>query len=116
MTTVTNLDTPKDKVVHIKDTQDFLAQLQNAGDKLVVADFTAKWCGPCKAIAPVFSKWSNEVDAVFLKVDVDDCEELSQLCGIGCMPTFQLYKNGKKIDECKGANPNNLSSTISKNL
>ncbi|PRD36130.1 UNVERIFIED_CONTAM: Thioredoxin [Trichonephila clavipes] len=56
---------------------DFKAQLNAAGDKLVVVDFHATWCGPCKMIAPFFQELSEQnTDVVFLKVDVDEVEIL----------------------------------------
>uniref|UniRef100_A0A7N8YIW1 Thioredoxin n=1 Tax=Mastacembelus armatus TaxID=205130 RepID=A0A7N8YIW1_9TELE len=72
-------------------TDEFRALLKEAGDKLVVVDFSATWCGPCKKIAPEYedlSKKPENKNVVFLKVDVDEAEV--------CMPTFHFYKNGKK--------------------
>ncbi|CAM9892811.1 unnamed protein product, partial [Choristocarpus tenellus] len=56
-----------------------LAELEeimaDAGDKLVVLDFTATWCGPCQTIAPAFEQLSEELlDVIFLKIDVDENE------------------------------------------
>ncbi|KAK7910333.1 hypothetical protein WMY93_015017 [Mugilogobius chulae] len=60
-------------VKHIESEAEFQAALKAAGNKLVVVDFTAKWCGPCKMIAPLFEEMAGEfTDVVFLKVDVDD--------------------------------------------
>uniref|UniRef100_A0AAQ4S013 Thioredoxin domain-containing protein n=1 Tax=Gasterosteus aculeatus aculeatus TaxID=481459 RepID=A0AAQ4S013_GASAC len=85
--------------------------LKDSGDKLVVVDFTATWCGPCKMIAPIFVKEAAKPEnknVVFLKVDVDDCEDVSKECGISCMPTFHFYKNGAKVFEFSGANVDTL--------
>ncbi|XP_028285603.1 thioredoxin b [Parambassis ranga] len=90
---------------------EFKAILKEAGDKLVVVDFTATWCGPCKQIGPEFVKESEKPenkDVIFLKVDVDEAEDVSSACGISCMPTFQFYKNGEKVFEFSGANPKQL--------
>uniref|UniRef100_A0AAY4CUF9 Thioredoxin n=1 Tax=Denticeps clupeoides TaxID=299321 RepID=A0AAY4CUF9_9TELE len=88
----------------------FHKALQDAGNKLVVVDFTASWCGPCRMIAP---KLSEDIkDVVFLKVDVDDAQDVSAECEIRSMPTFQFYKNGKKIDEFSGANEESLVKKI----
>merc|ERR1712023_434740 len=77
-------------------TRAFDKALADAGDKLVVVDFTATWCGPCQRIAPVFQKLAEEMpDVVFVKVDVDENEETAGECGIQAMPTFQYYKNGE---------------------
>jgi len=95
---------------------DFDKKLAEAGDKLVVVDFTATWCGPCQRIAPVFVKLADELpDVVFIKVDVDENEETSAACGIACMPTFQFYKGGKKIHEFSGASEDKIREAIAEN-
>lgn len=95
--------------------EEFRAELVAAGDKLVVVDFTAQWCGPCKAMAPKFAKMAEEnKDVVFLKVDVDDAPDVSEECGIKCMPTFIFYKNGEKVDEFSGANEDSLKEKVAK--
>ncbi|PWS21411.1 thioredoxin, partial [Enterococcus faecium] len=79
--------------------------LADAGDKLVVVDFTAVWCGPCQSIAPFFKSLSEQhTNVVFLKVDVDDAEDVAKSCKINCMPTFHFYKNGQKVDDFSGSN------------
>merc|ERR1711988_730195 len=66
-------------------------ELNAAGDKLVVVDFFATWCPPCKMIAPKLEQMSNEFPHVkFYKVDVDANPQASQLAGISCMPTFKF--------------------------
>tara|TARA_B100001057_G_C22653319_1_gene872952 strand:+ start:620 stop:958 length:339 start_codon:yes stop_codon:yes gene_type:complete len=61
---------------------------------LILAYFTAKWCGPCKTVSPILKRIGEEKSTVVvLKVDVDDCEEVSEHCEIDCMPTFLFYKN-----------------------
>ena len=66
---------------------DFDKCLADAGDKLVVVDFTATWCGPCQHIAPVVVQLAEEMpDVVFIKVDEND--ETAEACGISSMPTF----------------------------
>ncbi|XP_072260541.1 thioredoxin-like [Pyxicephalus adspersus] len=100
-------------VQHIESLAEFNQALADAGSKLVIVDFTATWCGPCKMIAPVFETFSkNHPDVVFLKVDVDDAQDVAQHCDIKCMPTFQFYKNGKKIHEFSGANKESLEQKL----
>merc|ERR1712159_128949 len=94
---------------------DFDKCLADAGDKLVVVDFTATWCGPCQRIAPVFVKLAEEMpDVVFVKVDVDENEDTAGACGIQAMPTFQYYKNGSKVHEFSGASEEKIKEAIAK--
>lgn len=82
-------------VINVKDDDDFKVQLAAAGNKTIVVDFTAVWCGPCKMIAPVFEALSNQyLGAVFLKVDVDVCEGTTSTYGVNSMPTFMVFNNG----------------------
>eukprot|EP00035_Acanthoeca_spectabilis_P036739 m.41406 g.41406 ORF g.41406 m.41406 type:complete len:114 (-) comp8206_c0_seq2:48-389(-) len=87
------------------------------GDKPVIIDFTASWCGPCKMIGPVFvehaGKKENE-SLVFIKVDVDENEQVAAEAGISAMPTFQVWKGGAKVDELVGASPDKLAELIAK--
>lgn len=77
---------------------DFTSQVKAAGGKLILIDFHALWCGPCKMIAPELAKMAVEnPDVVFLKVDVDEVDELAQEYGISAMPTFIFLKNGEKV-------------------
>ncbi|XP_075948724.1 thioredoxin-like [Anarhichas minor] len=96
---------------------EFNQMLKDAGDKLVVVDFTATWCGPCKIIGPKFhalvSKPENK-NVVFMKVDVDQADDVSKDCKINSMPTFHFYKNGKKVDEFSGADEKKLLATLDK--
>ncbi|XP_029382093.1 thioredoxin b isoform X2 [Echeneis naucrates] len=99
----------------VESLDEFNAILKEAGDKLVVVDFTATWCGPCKQIGPQFAEMSEKPEyknVIFLKVDVDEAEDVSGHCGIKCMPTFQFFKNGKKVDEFSGANTDTLTQKL----
>ncbi|KAF8945723.1 Thioredoxin-like protein 1 [Haplosporangium gracile] len=93
---------------------DYQSILSAAGPtKLVVVDFTAAWCGPCQTIKPIFEKLSNTYrHVVFVKVDVDEFEEVAAVAGVSAMPTFQFFKASKKIAEMKGANPAQLETLI----
>ena len=83
---------------------------------LVVVDFTATWCGPCKKITPMYNQLNSEYNkALFLKIDVDDNEETTSELNITAMPTFQFYKSGKKVEQFSGADPKKLSQSIVNN-
>ncbi|XP_061874238.1 thioredoxin [Colius striatus] len=92
---------------------EFEEELKSAGDKLVVVDFSATWCGPCKMIKPFFHGLVEKYgDVVFIEVDVDDAQDVATHCDVKCMPTFQFYKSGKKVQEFSGANKEKLEETI----
>merc|ERR1712212_113564 len=98
---------PNSMVREIENLAEFNSALSDAGDKLVVVDFTATWCGPCKNIAPKYQGLSEDPanqNVIFLKVDVDEAEDVAQQCKITCMPTFHFYRNGEKVEEIVGAN------------
>ncbi|KAA8492603.1 Thioredoxin [Porphyridium purpureum] len=102
-------------VVHqVGNLSEFGRAIVSAGHKLVVVDYFATWCGPCRAIAPLMEQLSEEYAAtcVFLKVDVDVARDVAQQQGIRSMPTFGFFLNGSKVDEFSGANPNKLRSVI----
>ncbi|NDW60109.1 thioredoxin [Yangia sp. PrR004] len=99
--------------------EEFDAQMAKAKEagKLVVIDFTASWCGPCRFIAPVFVEYAKKfVNAVFLKVDVDELKEVAAHYNIEAMPTFLFIKNGEKVDSVIGARKEDLQANIEKHL
>lgn len=67
------------------------------GEKPVVCDFWATWCGPCRMLAPVFEEVSEQFadKAVFVKVDVDENESAAVKYGISSIPNVILFKDGK---------------------
>jgi thioredoxin len=113
MTQVVEAITENLKVLHRDDT--FQPELAAAGVKLVVVDFFATWCGPCHTIAPVFEQLARKYSkALFVKVDVDKCQETAAANGISAMPTFVFFRNKTKIDTLRGADPGVLEEKIRK--
>ena len=83
-------------VITVGDKAAWTAIHQRVGSALVVVDFTATWCGPCKQIGPKFHAMADEfTGVVFASVDVDANSEVSQECDVKCMPTFQFFRSGK---------------------
>ncbi|XP_068751689.1 peptide-N(4)-(N-acetyl-beta-glucosaminyl)asparagine amidase-like [Montipora capricornis] len=91
----------------------FQQYIDVAGNRLVVVDFSASWCGPCRMMAPIFAQLSVKYSAaIFLTVDTDQCKMTAKINGIRMMPTFFFYKNRKKVDEMLGADPTGLEDKI----
>jgi thioredoxin 1 len=84
-------------------TDTFQQDVLNAGNPVLV-DFYAPWCGPCKMLAPVLDKLAGEyagrVD--FLKVNVDDAQDLAVRYRITGVPTLLVFKDGEVVDSIVG--------------
>ncbi|MGL4946033.1 MAG: thioredoxin, partial [Fusobacteriaceae bacterium] len=65
--------------------------------ELVVVDFWAEWCGPCKMLGPILEEIVSETEYKICKVDVDRNSELSSQYKIRSIPTILIFKNGEKI-------------------
>jgi len=95
-------------------------------NELVVCDFTAAWCGPCQMIGPKFKaiakKQKSESKNLlgteqlvkYIKVEQTENKEIIEKAGVGCYPSFYLYKNGEKVDSLEGADDEGLKLKIKK--
>ena len=91
---------------------------QETSDGLVLVDFWAEWCGPCKMISPILEELSTEIPEItFAKLNIDQNQQIPIELGITSIPTLLLYKNGKLIEQIQGFRPKAaLSSTLQKHI
>ena len=76
-------------------------------DKVVLVDFWAAWCGPCRMVAPIVEELATELEgkAVVGKLDVDNNPSVSSALGIRNIPTILIFKGGKVVDKQVGVAP-----------
>ncbi|XP_037809470.1 thioredoxin-2-like [Lucilia sericata] len=95
---------------------DFELELEDADGKLVIIDFYANWCAPCKIINPQLEElsvqYANKVK--FLKVNVDDCEDIAMAYNVTSMPTFVFVRDQQIIDVLVGGNVEKLVKNMEK--
>ncbi|CAL9163545.1 unnamed protein product [Musa hybrid cultivar] len=85
----------------------------NKDGKIVVANFSASWCGPCRMIAPLYKELSQKYPSLmFLTIDVDGLMEFSSSWDIRATPTFLFLKDGQQLDKLIGANRPELEKKI----
>ncbi|CAK9223541.1 unnamed protein product [Sphagnum troendelagicum] len=103
-------------LVHVVDSKrvwDSKIQESKLAGKIIVVDFTATWCGPCRIMSPIFVELSkNYTSLIFLKVDVDEVADVMAEWDVHAMPTFLFIKDGKQIDKIVGANKEELDKKV----
>ncbi|KAM0920771.1 hypothetical protein ACQ4PT_007329 [Festuca glaucescens] len=100
-------------VITTKEDWDQKVEEANKDGKIVVANFSASWCGPCRVIAPVYAEMSKTYpQLMFLTIDVDDLMDFSSTWDIRATPTFFFLKNGQQIDKLVGANRPELEKKV----
>lgn len=86
--------------------QSTFAQQVLASEKPVLVDFWASWCGPCRMLAPVVEKLSEEHPEIrVVKVNVDEAQQLAQRFQVMSIPTLVLFKEGQAVARSVGVKP-----------
>jgi thioredoxin 1 len=70
--------------------------------EVVLVDFHAEWCGPCKMLEPTVEEIAAETDATVLKVDIDDLRTVAQEAGVRSVPTLAFYRDGQEAERVVG--------------
>lgn len=86
--------------VHIESSEQFEELL--ASGNLVLVDFYADWCGPCKMLGPIVADVAAESDATVAKVDVDAQQQLAQQYNVRGVPTMYLFAEGEPVEQLVG--------------
>ena len=79
-------------------------------EKLVIVDFWATWCGPCRMLSPLLDEVEEEMadKIVVVKVNVDDADEIAMRYRIMSIPTLLFFRNGQMVDRSVGAMPKSM--------
>src|SRR3990172_2026081 len=98
-------------VVHAESSEQYEAI--KASSPLMVAKFSAVWCGPCRAIAPLYEELSTQYPQIsFVHVDIDQLGDLPDAQSIRGVPTFKFFCQGHQLHQFSGASKQELSGSV----
>ncbi|KAK7287015.1 hypothetical protein RJT34_22424 [Clitoria ternatea] len=101
------------QLITTKESWDQKLEQASRDGKIVIANFSATWCGPCKTIAPYYCELSEKCPSImFLLIDVDELVDFSTSWDIKATPTFFFLRDGKEFDKLVGANKPELEKKI----
>jgi thioredoxin 1 len=107
----------KDGTVQLEEAK-FLERVARTDQKLILVDFWAPWCGPCRQMAPSLEalkkKWGDKLDVV--KVDVDQNSAISDHLGISSIPDVRIFRNGVQVGDFVGAMPKDEIDALLRSL
>ncbi|ESQ48131.1 hypothetical protein EUTSA_v10020954mg [Eutrema salsugineum] len=103
------------QVISIHSTSELEANTKaaNKASRLLILYFTATWCGPCRYMSPLYSSLATQHPrVVFLKVDIDEANDVAASWNISSVPTFCFIRDGKQVDKVVGADKGSLEQKI----
>jgi len=90
-----------DEPIHVESVEQFSTVTTDYD--VVLVDFYADWCGPCKMLEPTVAAIAAETDAAVAKVDIDQHQGLAAQYGVRSVPTLLLFADGKQVEQIVGA-------------
>uniref|UniRef100_A0A2P2Q2Y2 Thioredoxin domain-containing protein n=1 Tax=Rhizophora mucronata TaxID=61149 RepID=A0A2P2Q2Y2_RHIMU len=99
--------------IHTKAQWQAYMDVSKANNKLLVIEFTANWCGPCRFVEPMMKELAaTYTDVDFVRIDVDEMAGIAEQFGVQVLPTFLLLRKGKEVGKVTGVKKKELQNKI----